>query len=373
MQIPTTLAATLRPSASAAFALLGRLAQTLPVLSVNTPLPAYNGGTLTLDRIRAALLEMGAGATEADVALAAALAQTGLPLTAAVLAEARGALAHAPGATAEAYVLAKSLALPTTPDALRAVTAALTAPVKGLPAGQVLPERVREWLGLDMDAGAGPEILARHLRERMLETGRSTEHHLASALREGKSPRSVEDARTALLRLAQMSGEPTQRAEADALAGHLEGQQLLNQASLQAHANRPETPLYLAVPLAFGETPSLAEMQIWTPNRRGSTDGAEERDGAVLRVTVRVAPPRLGRVQAELTGRTTGSLTCRLGVETAGAQRLLARHAGLLASAFTETGWHSCDVCCRLQTDWPPLWQGGEALMTPRTCVDRRV
>ena len=382
MQIPSTLAATLGPSASAAFTLLGRLVQTRPSLSPESapllspesvPLIRAGGGTLTPDMIRAALLEMGVGAAQADVALAAALAQTGLPLTAATLAEAHGALARAPGATPEAYALAKSLALPATPDALKALTAALTAPANGLPAGQALPDRVREWLGLDMDAGAGPEVLARHLRERMLETGRSTEHRILSALRLGEPPHSVEDARTALLRLVSASGEPSVRAEADTLAWHLEGQQLLNQAALQAHASQPETPLYLAVPLVFGAQPTLAEMQIWTSNRRAGADGEEEPDAAILRVTVRVAPPRLGRVQAELTGQTTGNLICRLGVEKAGAMRLLARHAGTLASAFSDAGWHSCDVCCRLQPDWPPLWQGGAALTTPRTCVDRHV
>ncbi len=359
MQLSSTLTATLRPPTSAAFTLLERLAQALPTLSPEKGMPTRpTAGTLTPAMIRATLLEMGAGAAEADVALASALAQTGLPLTPASLAEAYGALARAPGAIPEAYALAKALALPTTPDALKALTTALTAPVNGLPKGQALPEPIREWLGLEMEAGAGPEILARHLRERMLGMGRGQEDD--------------EDAHTLLLHLALGAGEPSLRAEADALARHLEGQQWLNQAAVQAHVGKAETPLYLAVPLVFGEKSVLAEMQVWVPNRRADAE-EEEADAAALRVTVRVALPRLGRVQAELSGGMAGSLSCRLGVENAGTQRLLARHTGALAAALSDAGWQSCDVCCRLLPDWPPLWHGGEILTTPRSCVDQHV
>ena len=113
-------------------------------------------------------------------------------------------------------------------------------------------------------------------------------------------------------------------------------------------------------------------MRVWAPSRRAAED-EEEAGAAPLCVTVRVALPRLGRVQAELSGRMAESLNCRLGVEKSGTQRLLARHTGALASALSEAGWQSCEVCCRLQSDWPPLWHGGAALATPRTCVDQHV
>ena len=111
-------------------------------------------------------------------------------------------------------------------------------------------------------------------------------------------------------------------------------------------------------------------MRVWLPEREA---GGESEDGPVLRVTVRLTPPRLGRVQADLTGRQSGSLTCRLGAEKPSAARLLARHAEALAASFGGAGWPSCEVTCRPQSQWPPLWPGGEASATPRACVDRHV
>ena len=368
MHVPASLAA-FRPPA--AFALFERLARALPSFQApSLPTPAVTGA-LTVDMVRDILLEMGVGATGADVALAASLAQTGLPLTAASLAQAHGDLARAPGASPQAYALAKSLSLPTTPAALAALTTTLNAPSRGLPGSEALPERLREWLGLSLDAEAAPASLARLLEDRMRQTGRSTENRLASALHEGTAPASVTDARTVLLRLARQSADPLLRAEADALASHLEGQQLLNQASIQAHGGRPDAPLYFAFPLTFAGSSTLAELRFWPP-----TPAEEEEPDAdrvvPLRVTVRVSPPRLGRIQADLTGWTRGALSCRLGVERAGTQRLLVRSAGSLAEALSAAGWTSCDVCCVRQPDWPPLWHGGEALTSPRTCVDRQ-
>ena len=318
-------------------------------------------GAFTPDRVRDALLEMGLAAADADITLAAVLVQARLPLTAASLAEAHGGLARAPGASPQAFALAKTLALPTSPDALRALTAVLNAPRD--PSGRgALPEQVRMWLGLGVEAATGPEAQARHLREMMLQVGRSTEHRLLSAGQDDERL-PVADLRTALLRLALSSGDRALRGGADSLASLLEGQQLLNQASLTAHAGRPETPLYFALPLAFDGLPTVAEMRVWLPERDA---GGESEDGPVLRVTVRLTPPRLGRVQADLTGRLTGSLSCRLGAEKASAARLLGRHTEALAGAFSQAGWSSCHVVCRPQSEWPPLWSGGETFTTPR-------
>ncbi len=346
--------------------------QALPAFrALSVSVPGLEAGALTGGVIRGLLLEMGLGATEADVALASALAQMGLPLTVASLAEAHGDLARASGASPQAYALAKSLNLPTTPAALMALSTTLNAPAQGLPGSQALPERLREWLGLSLDAEAAPASLAQLLEDRTWQTGRSTENRLASALKEGTSPASITDARTVLLRLARQSADPLLRAEADALASHLEGQQLLNQASLQAHEGRTDAPLYFAFPLTFGVNSSLAELRFWPPPC--AEEGEAGDDPVVpLRVMVRVSPPRLGRIQADLSGWSRGTLSCRLGVERGGTQRLLVRHAGALVEALSGSGWTSCDVHCARQTDWPPLWHGGEALTSPRTCVDRQ-
>ena len=364
MHIQPTFAATLGTSASAAFGLLGRIAQAaLPL-----PVVSAAAGAVTPDRVRDALLEMGMAAADADVVLAEALVQAGLPLTVASLTEAHADLARAPGTSPQAYVLAKTLALPTSPDALRALTAVLNAPGDH-PGRGALPEQVRMWLGLGVEAATSPEAQTRHLREMMLQIGRSTENRVLAVI-DGRESLPVADLRTALLRLAQSSGDRALRGEADGLASLLEGQQLLNQASLTAHAERPETPLYFALPLAFDGLPTIAEMRVWQPERK---TGSEEQDESALRVTVRLSPPRLGRVQADLTGKLSGSLTCRLGAENASAARLLARHAEVLAEAFVKSGWPSCEVTCRPQSEWPPLWPGGEALTTPRACVDQFV
>lgn len=361
MHIHPTLATTLGASASAAFGLLGRIAQAAaPPLALPTQAVAP-------DRVRDALLGMGVAAADADIALAEALARAGLPLTAASLAEAHADLAHAPGASALSYVLAKSLALPTSPATLRALSAVLDAP--GGPSRGALPEQVRMWLGLGVEAATGPEAQARHLREMMLLVGRSTENRVLAVIN-GKESLPVADLRTALLRLAVSSGDPALRAEADGLASLLEGQQLLNQASLTAHAGRPQLPLYFALPLTFDGLPTVAEMRAWSPERQA--DIADD-DAAILRVTVRLTPPRLGRVQADLTGHADGRLICRLGAEKTSAARLLLRHSDALAGALGSAGWPSCEVSCRPQSQWPPLWPGGETFTTPRACVDRHV
>lgn len=367
MHIPT-ITATLGGSASAAFGLLGKIAQAAQSM---TP-PAASPGTLTPDRVRAALLGMGLAAADTDVALAEALVQAGLPLTAASLAEAHADLARAPGASPQAYVVAKTFALPISPDALRALSAVLDAP--GDPASRGgLPEQVRMWLGLGVEAATSPEAQARHLREMMLQVGRSTENRVLAVI-DGRESLPVADLRTALLRLASASGDHALRGQADGLASLLEGQQLLNQAAQTAHAGRPETPLYFALPLAFDGLPTVAEMRLWQPKQEAGAGAEDDAGGGpALRVTVRLSPPRLGRVQADLTGRLAGRLTCRLGAEKVSAARLLARHSEALTEAFSQAGWPACEVTCRPQHDWPPLWPGGEAFTAPRACVDRHV
>jgi hypothetical protein len=354
--------------AAAALGLLGRLAQAVQMpVADNTNPGQMSGGMLTGEIIRAALLEMGAAAGEADVALALALTQAGLPLTLQTLVQANAALASAPGASSAAYALAKSLALPTTPDALRAVTAVLNAPSDGLP-GAALPERVTAWLGLALEAGTAPEALARGLREMLLQVGRSTENRV---LRMQEGPLPIADMRTALLRLAEASGDRAMRHGADGLASLLEGQQLLNQASLAAHVHQPNVPLYFALPLAFDGLPGIAETHLWL--RQSDTAEEELEEEEVLRVTLRLTPPKLGRVQIDLIGLLSGTLSCRLGAEKASSYRLLLKYVGSLAEALALAGWETCDVTCRVQSDWPPLYHGGAALAAPRTCVDHHI
>ena len=369
MQIPSAFAGNLGTSASAAFGLLGRIAQSVqPLLSPGAAYSGVNLGGMTPERVRAALLEMGLAAADADVELAETLVQAGLPLTVASLAEAHGELARAVGASPQSYVVAKTLELPTSPDTLRALTTALNAAGSGEAFSNALPEQVRVWLGLGVEASTPPEAQARHLREMLQQIGRSTEHRLLAAEKDPEHGFPISDMRTSLLRLAQSSGDRSLRTEADSMAKLLEGQQLLNQAGQRAHEGQGQSPLYFAVPLGFDGMQTLAETCLWLPKKADAENDEEEE--AVLRVTLRVAPPRLGRVQIDLIGSLTGSLSCRLGAEKLAAVRLLGRHTELLATALGNAGWTTCDVACRQQTEWLPLWPGAETFTTPRASVD---
>lgn len=370
MQVSSTSVSSLFPasftqSAAAALNLLGRLAQAVQMPSADQAAPTAVG-TLTPELIRAVLLELGAAAADTDIALAVALTQAGLPLTLPSLAQANAALASAPGASPAAYALAKSLDLPATPDALRALSAVLAAPLPEYSSrASALPERVSAWLGLALDAGTPPEALARGLREMLLQVGRSTEHRLLSV---PDSSVPAADLRTALLRLAGASSDRGMREGADSLASLLEGQQMLNQAALAAHAGQQRAvPLYFALPLAFDGLPGIAETQVWLPAE--SAEAGEESE--VLRVTVRLTPPKLGRVQADLTGLSSGILSCRFGAEKLSSVRLLFKYASILAESLSAAGWDTCDVSCHHQAAWPPLYHGGAA--SPRTCVDWHV
>ena len=370
MQVSSTISPSLGQPAASALGFLGRLAQAVHLTGADSVAAQQTaGGTVTPGMIRAALLEMGAAAAEMDVALAVALTQTGLPLTLGTLAQANAALAAAPGASSESYALAKSLALPTSPDSLRAITAVLDAPSAGVSGpGSALPERVTAWLGLALEAGTPPDALARGLREMVLQVGRSTEHRLLTT---PASQMPVTDMRTSLLRLAASSGDRNMRHGADNLASLLEGQQLLNQASLTAHADRPSVPLYFVLPLAFDGLPGIAEAHLWLRTKEENDE--EEQEEEVLRVTLRLSPPKLGRVQTDLVGLLSGTLSCRLGVETLSVQRLLLKHAGSLSASLSAAGWETCDVTCRVQSEWSPLHPGGAAFASPRTCVDHHI
>lgn len=359
MHIPS-IVTTLREPASLALNLLERLAQTaLP----STPAAA---GTekkgVSSAQIRILLLEMGVGATAGDIALAEALVRMGLPLTVRSLAAAHAALAKAPGASLAAYEMAAARGLPPSPGILTALTAVLEAPENRAPDSPRAAARQR--LGLALDAGAEPETLAGQMEELTGQIGRSTEHRLLTAAQEGP----VADLRTTLLRLASASENLALRREAGSMATLLEGQQLLNQTSAQTAATVPSfVPLYFALPLMFGPAPALAELRIC---QKPALE--EDENAPLLHVTLRLTPPKLGRVQVELTGRVSG-IHCRIGAERPSAARMLARQSGALTAALVAAGWPDCEVQCLPQSEWPPLWSEGERLETPCAGVDHHV
>ncbi len=351
--------------------LVGRLAARLggsPAEARSTPEVPANPATLTPGLVRATLMGMGVAADAQNVALAEAFARLGLALTRESLAEAHVALARAPEASPRAYALARAWGLPVTPAALNALTAATGD--AAVPPERALPPELMSWLGLTADAALEPEALAGHLYLMAQGAGRSTESRLAAHLDRGNpAPAVVQDARTALLRLAQGSADRNLRRGADALAAHIEGQQLINQVTRQ---DRDAPPFYLAVPVLMNGQATLAEMLL------GAWDDEQETEGMPpetpwLRATVRLATARLGRIQAALVGTLDGRLCCELGAERPATVRLMQRHMGTLTTSLAETGdWQVGPVTCRVQTVWPPLWHGGDALDAPRACVDWR-
>ncbi len=326
---------------------------------------------LTPAMLRATLLGMGVAADAENLALAEAFAHLGLALTRETLAEANGTLARAPGASPLAYALARAWGLPTTPAALKALTT-VTGDGGQIAPQQALPPEWMSWLGLAAEAGMEPETLAAHLFVMAQGMGRSTENRVAGQL-SGDHPAlaTVQDTRTTLLRLAEGSADKAIRRGADALAAHIEGQQLVNQAARRG-ATDP-VPFFCALLLQFSAETTLAEMQLW-PWDEGTEADDLPADTPWLRATVRLATARLGRIQADLAGTLGGALTCHLGAEKPATARLLQRHAGTLAAALSALGgWNASRVQCRVLSEWTPLWHGGETMVGPRPCVDWRV
>ena len=350
-----------------------RLAARLTPDTAAKPETGATATALTPAMLRAALLGLGVVADAQDLALAEAFAHLGLPLTREALLAANGALARAPGASPLAYALARAWSLPTTPAALRALTTVTGENTQAAPQNAMPPE-LMSWLGLAAEAGMEPEALAGHLFVMAQGMGRSTENRVAAQLT-GRTPDlgTVQDTRTTLLRLADGSADKIIRRGADALAAHIEGQQLVNQAARRDLMAADSVPFYCAVPLQFGEEATLAEMRLWSWDDDTVDTEDLPADTPWLRATVRLATARLGRVQADLAGTLAGQLTCRLGAEKPATARLLHRHAGTLAASLAAlAGWRGSDVHCHVQSDWTPLWHGGDTMTGPRPCVDWR-
>ena len=116
---------------------------------------------------------------------------------------------------------------------------------------------------------------------------------------------------------------------------------------------------------------TMLELKLWpqdaAPNWEDETDDAD-----VLRAVVRLCTTKLGRVQIELTGTVAGQLACRVGLEKPAAVRLFSRNREQLSASLAALGWPSCAVTCQAQSEWPPLWHGGQQLASPRQRVDWR-
>lgn len=318
--------------------------------------------TLTPIQLRAALLEMGVTPSDDNLQLAEAFVNLGLPLTAGAISQAHVALARPPKSSPLAYALAKSLNLPTTPDVLRS----LTTVTGGIPAKSAMPADVMDWLSLALDSGMEAEALAAQLCLMVKQRGRSTERRLTLAP-ENSFRDDLHDTRSLLLRLAQSAGDKQIRAGADALAAHIEGQQLINLAAQRDQTGHALPALYFALPLQFPAEQTMLELCLWN---REDNDEDETDDVFEFKATLRLATSRLGRIEIELVSLVSGLLTCRLGAEHAPTVRLIQRNGEKLAAALAALGWPQSRVSSHVKSEWKPLWHGGEALTAPRARVD---
>jgi hypothetical protein len=355
------------PSGAGTFlARLGRLGGHGPVLKAAEPdepvLATSPITTLTTAMLRSSLLEIGVSASDDNLLLAEAFAKLGLPVTAASLTDAHISLAMASGASPLAYALAKSLSLPTTPDILRA----LVTVSDGIPARRALPSDVMGWLSLALDSEEDAEAMAAHLSLMVNQRVASTEQRLSRTEPNGEAP--ADDTRSLLLRLAQTAGDKQIKIGSDTLAAQIEGQQLINLAAQRDGSPERPPPLYFALPLLLPGEQTMMEMSI--QRRSDAPEDDWDEDESNWATSIRLATSRLGRIEAQLSGNLSGALVCRLGAERTSTVRLLQRSREKLLPSLYTAGWSICDVSCRLQTEWPPLWHGGEALTAPRARVD---
>ena len=351
---------------------LSRLVQdkAAAVLAGPAPTPPDQRTTMTLtaDMLRAELLSLGSPASALNMDLAKAFTQLGLPLSLQTIATAHAALAAAPGALPMAFALATANDLPTSPAALRA----LTVIIGGIPAGKTLPPEVMHWLALNLDAGADPEALAAQLHAQARQIGQSTENRILNAMKEGGDIASIRDQHSALLGIAETVSDRNIRIGADTLASHIEGQQMLNQAAGRAHDAPANIPMYLAMPLQFPGEQTMVEMHLTPWDDTADIDHMPD-DTAYLRAVIRLATSRLGLMEFMLSGTLEGRLACHVSCEKPATTRLFTRQTTDLGQSLAALGWPASTITCATRADWTPLWHGGEALVTPRACVDWRV
>ena len=339
-----------------------------------------SNANLTPDALRDALMEIGITADPETLELAEAFARLGLPLNETVFAEGRALMNRFPKLPAEAYAMAKLLDAPLSAGVLRA----LQRVVEGAMDKRPLPGDLLDELSLALEGSDDPRQLAKELYALVNRLGRSTEQQLASA---GDSPGTSARAQLRLDPRAQLLGIATSdlasldratRAAADAHAGHIEGQQLLNQIALQRFD--PPVPLYFAFPYKISrDQTTTAEIQVWTRDedeeKRRTASGEFDGEHLVLQTIIRLTPPRLGLLEFRLSGKQDATLSCQVLAEQTSTIRLLQRHLPDLAYGLSGAGWHIAQdsITVGHSDGAAPLWYGGASLAQPRSRVDHKI
>lgn len=327
-----------------------------------------NSTEWTSTMLRDVLLGMRQPATLENIDLIDAFAKSGLPITESIFSEAHAALAAAPGASSLSYALAKSWDLPSSPAILRALTAVTI----GANSKIKLPQNIVDWLSISLDVGMQTEELTGQLGILVKQVARSTENRLLKSTSSVAISDTVRDVRSILLRLADVAVDQPVRRAANHLAAHIEGQQLINQASNRLVGG--DQPIYFAMPANFGTETAMIELQMW-PSRESDEDDnfLTEINESYIQATVRLTTDRLGTIQISIAGTTNRRLACDFVAERPATARLLVRHSRGLTQTLSEIGWPETRITCKTGINNTPMWFGGDAANHPRAHIDRRV
>ena len=333
--------------------------------SIESPSPE----TWTSTMLRNQLLQLDVSANDKNLGIADALTKVGIPISLENIQAANHALGAAKGAAAISFALATAWDLPTSPAVLRALSA-VTAGIK--PELQLPPELVG-WLGLALNAETDSETLAGHLNHSLKQVTRSTEHKLLNGTPTERAGAST-DVRSLLLKLAGIAVDRPTKHAASFLALHVEGQQLINQASANNHSTDQPNPIYFAVPLQIQDQLTMVEFQMWPREEIVEEDELNYLTVQnTLRAVVRVNTKRLGPIEAQITGASDCSLKCQFTSEYPATAKLIARSTQDLAAAFSSAGWAKAEVSSRVGIQEGPLWYGGQDAGGPRRHVDKRI
>jgi hypothetical protein len=307
--------------------------------------------------LAATLMEIGVSVDASTIALAESFSRVGVAITEPNISDARGLLGRMPGATPAAVALATVLGLPKSSGVLRA----LAAVVQGVPDEGGISQEALDQLTVLIHPNRNSEITANELRNMITRLSSSAENRIAS--REALN----DDPRVALLALSRDNDADGPGMGANALAAHVEGQQVLNQAAQQ---NTPNAPLYFGFYATAPDGRSIpVEVQVKPDEdqRRRRDDDDAEPD---TRTTVRIAPVRLGQIEVRLVSTPLGAMRCDVRAEKLATSRLLRRHAPDLSDALTRAGWDVQKMTVTQEKTFPPLWFGGENLAQPRSRMD---
>jgi hypothetical protein len=344
---------------------LGRLVGTPPRLVEPIPLPPSET-TLSVNTLKLTLGDLGMDANQSNLALAEALAKLGVPLTEANLSEGQMLLARSPGVSPAVFALTKALDLPPT----SAILNALGAVVGNTHIPVMLDQHILHVLSLLPEPSTDTEALAAYLTRLVERISKSTENSLYLGTGNLRDLIST-DARAALLDLAQTSSGGHVAASADHHAASIEGQQLLNQLTVQKFD--PPAPLYFTFPFAIAEQTATCEVQVFTTKDQQKRDAESANLEEYLRTTIRVKTDRLGVIDVALIGMWSGRLQCMLSTAKNSTCRLLRKECPGLAKSFAGLGWKVEQIVVERRDHFVPLWLGGNRLDNPRPRLDKWV